>query len=71
MTRRPISFSEFETADLSASLEMTKERLALRLGFGYWWKEQQVPPLRFAPVGMTNLLQKKIVIPSEPFPFHQ
>ena len=43
------------TADPSASLGMTKGTL-LALGGGLFWvrAEQQVPPLRFAQVGMTK-----------------
>jgi hypothetical protein len=38
------------TADPSASLGMTKGRVALSLKFVYADDERQVPPLRFAPV---------------------
>jgi hypothetical protein len=34
---------------------MTKERAALSFGFATWEAGQQVPPLRYAPVGMTLL----------------
>jgi hypothetical protein len=44
------------TADPSASLGMTKERIALPFRFDAKDDEQQVPPLRYAPVGMTPLL---------------
>ena len=47
------------TADPSASLGMTKGRVALPFGFDDVEDEQQVPPLRFAPVGMTHLLRVK------------
>jgi len=43
------------TADPSASLGMTKGRVVLPSGFIAWDREQQVAPLRFAPVGMTIL----------------
>jgi hypothetical protein len=32
---------------------MTKGRVSLPCASGGWWREPQVPPLRFAPVGMT------------------
>jgi hypothetical protein len=34
---------------------MAKWRVVLSLSFAMWEGEQQVPPLRFAPVGMTLL----------------
>jgi hypothetical protein len=43
------------TADPSASLGMTKGRMALPFRFDAADDEQQVPPLRFASVGMTLL----------------
>jgi hypothetical protein len=43
------------TADPSASLGMTKERTALPFRFDATDDEQQVPPLRYASVGMTLL----------------
>jgi hypothetical protein len=41
------------TADPSASLGMTKGKAMLPCASGGWWRAQQVPPLRYAPVGMT------------------
>jgi hypothetical protein len=45
-----------ETADPSASVGMTKGGAALSFRFDAADDKQQVPPLRFAPVGMTLLL---------------
>ena len=44
------------TADPSAALGMTKGGVVILIGgrqIGWTEKKQQVPPLRFAPVGMT------------------
>ena len=41
------------TADPSAALGMTKGRVALSLSVHWLMREPQVPPRRFAPVGMT------------------
>jgi hypothetical protein len=30
------------------------------------WEEQQIPPLRFAPVGMTMLLMRAVVVSHVP-----
>jgi hypothetical protein len=38
---------------------MTKGRVVLPFGLVAGGIEQQVPPLRCAPVGMTNLLQRR------------
>jgi hypothetical protein len=46
--------SEGRTADPSASLGMTKGTVELPFRFDIGDGEQQVPPLRFAPVGMTK-----------------
>jgi hypothetical protein len=46
---------EGRTADSSASLGMTKGRAALPFRFDHAEDEQQVPPLRYASVGMTPL----------------
>jgi hypothetical protein len=48
------------TADPSASLGMTKERVALPFKLDAAEDEQQVPPLRFATVGMTILFENSI-----------
>jgi hypothetical protein len=53
------------TADPSASLGMTKGRATLLCASVGWWREQQVPPLRFAPVGMTIHILVKIVFPKK------
>ena len=50
-------WEEGRTADPSASLGMTKGRVALSLKFVPADDEQQVPPLRFAPVGVTLLFE--------------
>jgi hypothetical protein len=44
------------TADLSTKLGTRKGRVALPFRFDTEDDEQQVPPLRYAPVGMTLLL---------------
>jgi hypothetical protein len=60
----------YRTADPSASLGMTKGRVALPCASVGWWREPQIPPLRYAPVGMTiHIWQgrgypRKIVIPN-------
>ncbi len=54
----PLGFDAADgaTADPSASLGMTKGGVALSFRFDAADNKQQVPPLRFAPVGMTRLL---------------
>ena len=44
------------TADPSATVGMTKGTVALPFKFDAAGDEQQVPPLRYAPVGMTLLV---------------
>jgi len=46
--------TEWRTADPSASLGMTKGRVALPFRFDSADEEQQVLPLRYASVGMTK-----------------
>ena len=46
-----------KTADPSATLGMTKGRAALPSGVDDVGDQPQVPPLRYAPVGMTTHLQ--------------
>jgi hypothetical protein len=48
--RSPFDFAQ---GRLSASLGMTRGREELPGASGGWLREPQVPPLRFAPVGMT------------------
>jgi hypothetical protein len=38
-----------------ASVGMTKGRVVAFVWIGCWWREPQVPPLRYASVGMTRL----------------
>jgi hypothetical protein len=55
------------TADPSASLGMTKGSVALPFRLGAADVEQQVPPLRFAPVGMTRLFEVGMSVPKHLF----
>jgi hypothetical protein len=53
-TRKEL-WCDWETADPSTSLGMTKGRLEAFIGCSCRIGKQQVPPLRFASVGMTIL----------------